>query len=93
MVFAPISFYFFKMSFLRLTSRIVFFDIKLCNYKVHTFFFSDFNDGKVDTAKDIKKPGGFAQSFEKFETINEINESPQSFASLLRYSPFIDVSK
>lgn len=41
------------------------------------------------------KLGGFAQSFEKFSTINEpkvsVEPEPQSFATLLRQSKFIDL--
>ncbi|XP_018567624.1 28S ribosomal protein S28, mitochondrial [Anoplophora glabripennis] len=81
------------MSIFRLVnkSRILFSDIKLCNCKIRTVLFSDSNELKTETSKNIKKPGGFAQSFEKFETINDSNESPQTFASLLRYSAFVDL--
>lgn len=46
----------------------------------------------VNTATD-NKVGGYAKAFDKFEQINtEEPEKPQTFASLLRNSKFIDVS-
>lgn len=39
------------------------------------------------------KPGGYAQAFEKFESLKDTKSKavPQTFASLLRNSKFIDV--
>lgn len=35
--------------------------------------------------------GGYAKAFDKFETIKEPQEAPQTFAALLRNSKFVDV--
>ncbi|KAJ8922280.1 hypothetical protein NQ315_004219, partial [Exocentrus adspersus] len=49
------------------------------------------SDVKDEAWTSTKKPGGFADSFEKFQTLNESDEKPQTFASLLRHSAFIDL--
>ncbi|XP_030752885.1 28S ribosomal protein S28, mitochondrial [Sitophilus oryzae] len=42
--------------------------------------------------KETNNVGGYAESFKKFETINETpKEAPQTFASLLKNSKFIDL--
>lgn len=79
------------MSVFRLAnkSRILFTDIKSYN-KICTVLFSNSNGLTTDSSANTKKSGGFADTFEKFKTLD--SESPQTFASLLRNSQFIDVS-
>lgn len=48
---------------------------------------------KVEVSDTEAKLGGFAQSYKKFSRIDEKEpEVPQTFASLIRHSKFVDVS-
>ncbi|KAJ8949987.1 hypothetical protein NQ318_002396 [Aromia moschata] len=79
------------MSVLRITSK-VFSNIKIFRNNISQALFStDITEEKPHESLEVK-PGGYAKAFEKFENIKDNeSEQPQTFASLLKNSRFIDL--